>query len=445
MESNLNQKRKFTVIAQLHAENNPQIITYVENILSTYSKALRETFYAIRNYNSFNSSVYSAYLQHKYGILTRTVNSIIIEAQTKLNSIKELRKYEKFQLEKKIIYIENVVIPKLQSQRDINCQKLRDGETINLQQHRNLKKKLVAKKNKLNKLKHTLSNLNYQIESGKYKICFGTKKLLKQDYNKFISQRDSQLTYIGRKNETGCNQLLQLTYDKRTNQFYIKLRKDFGENKNAEVKCVLGSVYFNHHKKEIIEILKNKTSPLSYKILKKNGRYYLYCTFEMERNSIRTSKEYGTIGLDFNKGFITVTETNEHGNMIRTDFIPYRFKQGNATKTDFQSIANKVVKLARDKAKDICVEDLNFSKKKAKTETKQGKKYNDMIHSLAYSEFIKCIELCAYRYSVCVIRVNPAWTSWIASKKYCPKMKLNVHIGASFVIARRGQGFQDEI
>ena len=41
--------------------------------------------------------------------------------------------------------------------------------------------------------------------------------------------------------------------------------------------------------------------------------------------------------------------------------------------------------------------------------------------------------------------VNPAWTSWIAKNKFCNRMKLNIHIGASFVIARRGIGIEDKV
>ena len=33
--------------------------------------------------------------------------------------------------------------------------------------------------------------------------------------------------------------------------------------------------------------------------------------------------------------------------------------------------------------------------------------------------------------------INPAYTSQIAKSKYCYTMKLNVHSGASYVIARR--------
>ena len=68
-----------------------------------------------------------------------------------------------------------------------------------------------------------------------------------------------------------------------------------------------------------------------------------------------------------------------------------------------------------------------------------------MIHSLAYRQFVNSIEQSAYRHFVYVRRVNPAWTSWLAKQLYCPTMKLNIHVGASYVIARRGQGYKDAV
>ena len=68
-----------------------------------------------------------------------------------------------------------------------------------------------------------------------------------------------------------------------------------------------------------------------------------------------------------------------------------------------------------------------------------------MLHSLAYRQFTDIIESAAYRNKVTLTKVNPAWTSWLAKKLYCPTMKLNVHVGASYVIARRGQGYKDTV
>ena len=437
------QKRKFTVVTQLHEKNNHEIIEYIESSRSEYARIMRETFYTIKH-SDLNKSQYNTYLQSKYDILKRTAGSIISDAQGRYNALKELKKYERKQLESKITHLETEVIPKLVELRGFNSAKLRAGRTVSLIRQRNLRRKIIAKKAKLNRMKQKLDNLTYQIESGRLKLCFGTKQLLKQDYELFIAQRDSQMSFVGAKGEAYGNQILRLEYNRKNNQFLVQLRKDFGGYKSAkDDKYAYGKVYFNHHKKYLISILRSKTSPLSYKIIKRNGRYYLHCTFEIQNNEFITRSTNGTIGLDFNKGFVTLAETNKYGHLVRTQILPYRFKSGDRTKTDLQSVANRIVKLALQTGKDACIENLDFRAKKSKTEAKQNKKYNEMIHSLAYRQFSDIVENVTYRNRINLIKVNPAWTSWLAKQKYCPTMKLNVHVGASYVIARRGQGYKD--
>ena len=443
------QKRKFTVVTQLHEKHNANIIEYVDCSLETYAKALRETFYEVKNNRQFNKSTYNTYLQNKYGITKRTANSIISDAQGRYNALKELKNYELSQVERKIEHLENTILPELIEERDKNTAKLRKGLPVSIIKHKNLKRKIVAKKEKLNRLKQKQENLKWQIETGHLKLCFGTKRLSQRDYDQFVAQRDSQMSFVGSKDETAGNQLLQIEYNRKNNQFTIQLRKDFGGFKSAkgDDRYVTGQVYFRHHKDKIVSILRNSNSPLSYKIIKKNNRFYLHCTFEIqvEDDAFITRSSYGTIGLDLNKGFVTLSEINQYGHLVQTQFLPYRFKSGNKTKTDFQKIANHVVSLAIMTGKDICIEDLDFKIRKSKTESKQSKKYNEMLHSFAYRQFVNTIERIAYRHLVTVTRVNPAWTSWIAEKKYCPTMKLNVHVGASYVIARRGQGYRDTV
>ena len=433
------QSRKFTVVTQLHERNNRDIVKYMESSRIDYGKALRETFYAIKR-GGFNKSRHNTYLQNKYEIVSRTANSIIYDAQGRFNALKELKEYERKQLERKIKHLEGTVIPKLVAQRNQNSTKLQDGVSVSLVQQRNLRLRVVAKKSRLNRLKQKLQALEYQLKSGRLKLCFGTKRLLKQDHDKFVEQRDSQMTFVGAKEETACNQVLQLTYNRRSNQFLIRLRKDFGGYKSAkgEDRYVYGKVYFNHHKGQIVSIFRSKASPLSYKIVKRNRRYYLYCTFEFQavNDEVVTRSGYGTIGLDFNKDFVTLSETNRYGHLVQTQFMTYRFKSGNKTKADLQVVANHVVKLALQTGKDVCIENLDFRATKAKAETRIGKKYNDMLHSLAYREFSEVMESVAYRNRVELHKVNPAWTSWLAERLYCKSMKLNIHVGASYVIAR---------
>lgn len=442
------QKRKFTVVTQLHENNNHDLIEYIESSRSDYAKAVRETFYAIRN-GVFDKSKHNVHLQHEYGVVKRMANSIILSAQGRFNSLRELKKYEREQLERRIAHLENTIIPTLVEKRNHNSNILNSGGFISLIKQRNLRRKVVAKKAKLNRLKQKLNNVNYQLRTGKLKLCFGTKHLLKQDLEKFIEQRDSQMMFVGAREETSCNQILQLKYNRRDNQFRIQLRKDFGGYKMADGndKYVYGKVYFNHHRRRIVSILDSKSSPLSYRIIKRNSRYYLYCTFEIrvDEGAVITRSSDGTIGLDFNKGFVTLSETNQYGHLVQTQFLPYRFKSGNKTKTDLQNIINKITILACQTSKDICIESLDFRTKKSATETNKGKKYNDMIHSLAYRQFSDMVENIAHRNKVNLIKVDPAWTSWLAEQIYCPTMKLNTHVGASYVIARRGQGYKDTV
>ena len=66
-----------------------------------------------------------------------------------------------------------------------------------------------------------------------------------------------------------------------------------------------------------------------------------------------------------------------------------------------------------------------------------------MLHSLPYSRYAKILENITFNRKIELIKVNPAYTSKIAEQKFCDRMKLNIHNGASYVIARKGMGIKD--
>ena len=304
---------------------------------------------------------------------------------------------------------------------------------------------------KKDKLINKINSLNYQIETNKFKITFGTKKLFKQNLEEFLKKRDNQIIFVGRKEEKSCNSTFQLKYISKINQFIIKIRKDFKyKNEKGENRYVYGKCFFNNHKNKLKETLKSKNSPLTYRIIKRNNQYYLQCIFEINNNNnlSLTRNTYGTIGIDFNKGFVAISHINKYGHLVKTDKMTYRFGNGNKTENDLLLIINKLTKLAIKTGKDLVIEDLNFLKTKSKAtkgKSKKDKKYNKMLHSLAYRIFLNRTEQICNKKNVGLIKVNPAWTSWIAKNKFCDKMKLNIHTGASFVIARRGMDIKDAI
>ena len=440
---------KYTTETRLYTKNNEDVIAYFDEVKEQYNYILRRVYYIIRNNPKIKINLLNTELQNKYNISKRTANSIIKTVQGRLNSIRESKKTEvkqsQYRLERVSAKLEKL-IPILLDLR----LKAKENSIKDLAKYRNFKTKVAFLKIKKDKLVNKIKSLNYQLETNKFKITFGTKKLLKQNLEEFLNKRDNWMVFLGSKEEPGCNQTFQLKYVPKINQFIMKVRKDFKyKNKDGEERYVYGKCFFNNHKKLLKEILRSKNSPLTYQIIKRNNKYYLQCTFEINScNLSLTDNTQGAIGVDFNKGFIAISHTNKYGHLIGIDKMTYRFGSGNKTKNDLLLIINKLAELALKTGKDLVVEDLNFLKERSKTikaESKKGKKYNKMTHSLAYRTFLDKAEQICNKRNVGLIKVNPAWTSWIAENKFCDKMKLNIHTGASFVIARRGMNIKDVV
>ena len=440
---------KYTTETKLYIKNNKDIVEYFNEVKEQYSYIMRKVYYIMRNNPKLKINLLNTKLQNEHSISRRTVNSIIKTVQGRINSIKELKKTEIKQKEYRLSKIFKELEKLIPILLDLKL-KVEKNDIKDLTKYRNLKTKVAFLKIRKDNLINKINSLNYQIKNNKFKITFGTKKLFKQNLEEFLNKRDNQIFFVGSKEEKDCNKTFQLKYISKINQFIIKIRKDFKyKNEKGENRYVYGKCFFNNHKKQLKEILKSKNSPLTYRIIKKNNQYYLQCTFEINNdNMILTRNTYGTIGVDFNKGFVAISQINKYGHLVKTNKMIYRFGSGNKTKNDLLLIINKLTKLAIKTGKDLVIEDLNFLKTKAKAmkgKSKKGREYNKMLHSLAYRMFLDKAEQICNRKNVGLIKVNPAWTSWIAKNKFCDKMKLNIHTGASFVIARRGMDIKDVV
>ena len=445
----------FTITTELklNREYNQLVGKYISDYIGLFNKIQRLTFYKIKNYYTQNGkitqkdkSIIYAQLKEEFDLTSRAIDAILSNMLGRYESIKGLKEFERKSLERKVFNLEKE-LTKLKDVRTLQRIHLKnDPKKFNCIQYKNLKIKIYWKQNRLNAKKQKLKNLENEIETGKYKVCFGTKELLQKNYKEFVRKRDSEIYFLGRAGDNACNNNFQVKYNSKINQFYFRIRKEIDLEND---KFVYGQFYFKN--KDYTNLLKNllrtKESALTYRIKIKDSRVFLQIiyNFEHNKNLCVTRNSYGVVGVDFNKGFVSVSETDKYGNLINTFNLDYQYSKGNQTTNDFQYIATRLKDYCLNTGKDLVIEKLNFSKKKDSLISKKGKKYNEMLSSLAYYKFDSIITSKCVKNRIFLHKVNPAWTSWIAKQKYCPKMKLNIHSGASYVIARRGMFLKDKI
>ena len=445
----------FTVTTELklNKEYNQLAGKYISDYIELFNKIQRLTFHRIKNYYIKNGKItqedkniiYSQ-LKEEFNLTTRAIDAIMSNMLGRYEAIKELKKFEQKSLERKISTLEKE-LTRLKDERTLQRINLNNNlKDFNFVKYKNLKIKIYWKENRLNTKKQKLKNLKNEIETGKYKVCFGTKKLLQKDYKEFVKKRDSEIYFLGRAGEKSCNNNFQVEYSSKTNQFYFRIRKEIDLDND---KFVYGQFNFNNknHTNLLKNLLRTKESALTYRIKVKDNKVLLQIIYNFEHNKdlCITRNSYGVVGVDFNKGFVSVSETDKYGNLINTFNIDYQYSKGNETTNDFQYIATRLKDYCLNTGKDLVIEKLDFTKKKDDLISKKGKKYNEMLSTLAYSKFDTIITSKCAKNRIFLNKVNPAWTSWIAKQKYCPKMKLNVHSGASYVIARRGMFLKDKI
>jgi len=173
--------------------------------------------------------------------------------------------------------------------------------------------------------------------------------------------------------------------------------------------------------------------------------WYLQIIFTWEAGAIQTKKLYGVIGLDYNDGFIELSETDYYGNLIYQEHARLEnHGMGNRAESEIREKICAIVKQALSKKKPIAVEDLDFRKKKAGQLSGAGKRQNETLHAFDYSRYKETLENATFRNNVGLIYVNPANTTKIGVEKY-GKRKLSKHQAAAYVIARKGQGYIDKL
>ena len=416
-----------TLVAEskLYLKDNTPLYDYFDDYSKLFNFLVRRCIHHLRHkLNGESESRYRTNLMLEFNITNRMAKAVIRTAKNQLKLLKESARYQYNNLYKRRRSLYKKIA---------KLKVILSSSSATLKQRKLAKFRLFWSQMRLNKVNQLIAN------GLKLHLTFGTKHLLKTNKQKFLAKRDNQVVYIGAKDETCRNQQFQITFNSKYNRFEYKLRLDnrweFGSNK-----YIFGSFALKNKeaKEHILKTLaEKKSNPLTYRIIKRDDTLCLQIMYRRETTDV-TRYSQGVLGVDFNKGFISVSEINSEGKLQSLTRYNY-LHHGNSTrtKTSMLDLVSKLVSQAVSVGKDIVIEDLVSLDSNKKQEKTTSKNYNRMINSLKFGLFKRCLLSKATKEGVSIHIVNPYNTSKIAKASYTDRMKLNVHDAASYVIARR--------
>lgn len=439
--------KAFKTFSTILEENNAkEIIEYFEETTQSYGFLKRCTLHILRNCPEANRNDLNKLLQERFSVATRTASSAIYEVEEIISSALALIPLN---IEKLEARIEGKI--KIIEKKRKEMAKIHASRKTNTKRLGKLKSHIYNIHNSINRIKQKIENLERQLNEKKPNICMGTKKLARNNMEAFKQHRDSQINYIGRACEKQGNMNFQLQYVKKENFFTMKVRRDFGKWKDdrSPERFAYGKCHFKYGSRQLRNAMRSNASPVTVSVIRKDGRYYLFVTVTIsyESSAIVTRKDHGVIGIDFNKGFVNICETDEKGNIVGIEKVKYPFGKAGITNVELADVISRICSKAIKKGKSIVVEDLSFERKKRKTKkavTPTEKERMRRLHSLPYSRYSQILENITFNRKIELTKVNPAYTSRTAEQKFCNQMKLNIHNGAAYVIARKGMGIKDK-
>ena len=411
--------------SKLYVKDNASLYGYFDDYSKLFNFLVRRCVHHLRHrLNGEPESRYRTNLMLEFNITNRMAKAVMRTAKNQLKLLKESAQYQFKNLYKR----KRSLYKKIQK-----LKLLLSSSSTSLKQRKLAKLRLFWIQMKLNKVNQLIAN------GLRLHLTFGTKHLLKNNKTKFLAKRDNQVVYIGDKNETCGNQQFQISFNSKYNRFDYKLRLE-NQWVSGSDKYIFGSFVLKNKeaKTDVLKTLSHKKSnPLTVRIIKRDDGLYLQIMYRKETAEV-TRSHFGVLGVDFNKGFISVSEINSDGKLRSLTRYTY-LHQGKTTKTKTSMLAlvSQLVAQAVSVGKDIVIEDLVSLDSNKKQEKTTSTDYNRMINSLKFGLFKRCLLSKATKEGVSIQFVNPYITSKIARASYTDRMKLNVHDAASYVIARR--------
>ncbi|MFX1519186.1 MAG: hypothetical protein ACFFCD_04625 [Promethearchaeota archaeon] len=274
-------------------------------------------------------------------------------------------------------------------------------------------------------------------------VVFGTKKLFRKRLRgtitreEFRIRRDSSFSCIGKQQYGLKNVNIKVLPDKT-----VKLRTFF---KQKGRKWLIVPLSVNHVQEKWFQQILNAdkyTVIVKRKFFKDEVRYFVHVSYEIPEPTPNHGYEHGAIGLDFNYNFVALTNVDQHGKLLSYHSISFGNLHSYRTDKRNDYISYKmdmVVNYCINKGKGIVVEDLQFDQEFSYN-TKRNRKLSNLKTTA-----LQLLERKCKKRGVSFRKIFPGYTSLIGKYNYSRLHNLSTHHLASYVIARRGLGFKEEI
>lgn len=437
---------------------------YLSEFANFFGTLERKLFLKTHIQGVASSSLKMAFSK-EYGITSRQFNSLRMQLAGKVSSVLEKRKLDIQELEAKMVHLQKI-IHKKNTQKELLHENLQQIPPTShtfpkqIKKYRTIKFYLHQKKRRLRNILQKVEKLKADERCKKIRICFGSKKLFHKQFHleennykdhsqwkeDWLEARSSQFLVIGSKDETFGNQTS--TYDlsntlrlRVADQFISKYGKyisfpkitfSYGQEMLDQAKISFNGFTRSGKPQKYF-------SAITYRFLKQKKGWYVNATVDIVTPKIGTSNVNGLIGIDVNAGFLSLCEIDRFGNPIKSWRIdvPMYSRRTEQIKASLSDAIKQIISHAVLVQKDVVIEKLNFTKKKALLR-EMGTKYARMLSGFAYSSFTQLIESKGKKEGVRIRKINPDYTSQIGHMKFMARYGLSSHGSAACMIARRG-------
>ena len=433
----------------------------ISGLCVAHSEAVRHALSATYRQGKDSKTVYAELV--RFGLTAKQAGSVQNVSEMLFKRQLEADKYQKTQLENRILATKKSIF-NLETKLDKKKLSLlsltgsaKKKAVIKIKdEHRNI----IFKKLSLKLKERKLEILTNQLKNNKVKICFGSRKLLKQ--NPKINQdsiyktyddwrrewdlrRNNSVVSIGCKSKPNGNPELQwdptnnslrirLTNNQaaaRTQELSLSTGLDVENGKTAKI-CNLRMQarfieipnvdFIGHHGEARKKIIAAQGKlPLTAKIIIREGsKFYLHISVARQDSNAFIPRDRGALGVDFNVKGVAWAVVKPDGNLDskKHGFIEWKIqKQKSGTvSVEIGNIAKQLAEIAQLNNVAMAIENLDFADKKSNLAKR--KEYNAMLSTLATKKFVAMVKKQCKDKAIGLYMINPRYSSVGGFAKY---------------------------